>query len=70
MAQEATRHQYQATSKWCGWWGGWGSETDIARHIEGTTAEGWQLVETKNTMRFWWWIIPRPKILFIYSRPV
>ena len=76
MAQEATVHRYEVTSKWCGWWGGWGSEAAIIRHIEETTmatitgSEGWRLIETRSTMRFWWWIIPRPKILFIYSRPV
>ena len=75
MAQEAARHQYEVTSKWCGWWGRWGSEAAIIRHIEETTratitgSEGWRLIETRSTMRFWWWIIPRPKILFIYSRP-
>jgi hypothetical protein len=30
---EATQYEYKATSKWCGFWGGWGSEKDIAEHI-------------------------------------
>ena len=70
MTQEAARHQYEVSSKWCGWWGGWGSYADMISHIEERTTEGWQLVETKNMLRFWWWLIPRPKVLFIYSRAI
>ena len=65
---EAQRHEYRATSMWCGWWGGWGSEDDIAKHIERETTERWDLVSTKVSLRFWFWVVPRPKVLFIYSR--
>jgi len=68
MAQAAGSHEYRVTSKWCGWWGGWGKEITIIRHIEETTVEGWQLTETKSMTRLWWWVLPRPKMLFIYSR--
>ena len=65
---EPQRHEYRVTSMWCGWWGGWGSEDDIARHIERETTERWHLASTKMSLRLWFWVVPRPKVLFIYSR--
>ena len=60
--------QYKVTSKWCGVWGGWGSETDIAGHIERETNSGWRLVRTEARRALWFWFLPRPKMLFIYER--
>ena len=70
MRQEMTaqNYQYRVTSKWCGFFGGWGSESDIARHIETETTSGWQLVRTESKVLFWFWFLPRPKVLFIYER--
>jgi len=65
---EQTRYQYRVTSKWCGFWGGFGSEHAIVKHLEGETVGGWSLVGSKIHLRLWFWVIPRPKILFIYSR--
>jgi len=67
-AVEPQRHEYRVTSMWCGWWGGWGSEDGIAKHIERETTERWHLASTKVSLRLWLWVVPRPKMLFIYSR--
>ena len=62
------RYQYRVTSKWAGWLGGWGSEDDIAKHIETETVGGWHLLRTESEIRFWWFFVPRPKLVFIYER--
>lgn len=66
MSEQAT--QYKVTSKWCGWLGGWGSEGDIAQHIEQNSTGGWQLLRTENSIHFWFWFFPRHKMLFIFTR--
>ena len=66
----AENYRYLVSSKWCGWWGGWGSENDISRHIESTSNPGWRLVRTECHIRWWWFFIPRPKVLFIFERVV
>ena len=64
----ASAYRYLASSKWCGWWGGWGSENDIARHIEAQAAGGYRLVRTESRTSWWFFCIPRPKMLFIFER--
>jgi hypothetical protein len=60
--------EYQATTKWCGWWGGWGSEADIAAVINGMASQGWRLASSKNLLALWFWVVPRPKLLMIFER--
>ena len=67
VPQEPTRYRYAVTSKWCGWRGGWGSESDIASHIDQRARDGYRLVRTESITRWWWWLVPRPKIVFIYE---
>ena len=64
----ATQYRYMVTSKWCGFWGGFGSERDIAQHIEQLTDQGWRLVDMEAHTSLWWWVLPRPKVLFVYER--
>ena len=61
---------YKVVSKWCGWSGGWGSESDIAAFINAQASEGWRLVSTKASICAWWWFVPRKKLLLILERPV
>ena len=65
---EEQAKQYRVTSKWCGIFGGWGSERDIAHHIDESSKDGWELVRTENATFLWFWIIPRHKVLFIFAR--
>ncbi len=60
--------EYNVISKWSGWWGGWGSESDIIGLLNAEAAEGWQLVRSESLRLFWWWCIPRPKVLLIFER--
>ena len=64
----ASGYRYLVSSKWCGWFGGWGSENNIGRHIETTATGGYRLIRTESRLRWWFWFIPRPKVLFIYER--
>jgi len=64
----AQTYQYKITSKWCGFWGGWGSESDIGRHVEQETSGGWRLSRTESKTLLWFWFLPRPKVLFFYER--
>jgi hypothetical protein len=60
--------EYHAESKWCGFFGGWGSEQDIATLINRYAAEGWRLASTKNIHALWFWLLPRPKLLLLFER--
>ena len=60
--------QYKAVSRWCGWWGGFGSDQAITRRIEQETPGGWRLVSTASAVRFWLWCIPRPRVMFVFER--
>ena len=64
----ASNYRYLVSSKWCGWFGGWGSENEIARHIESTSTGGYRLIRSESHLRWWFMFIPRPKVLFIYER--
>ena len=59
---------YKVTSKWCGFFGGWGSESDIAAHMEAAAQTGYRLVRTESQRAWWYWCLPRNKMLFIYER--
>lgn len=60
--------EYCVESKWCGWFGGYGSETDLANRINVLGREGWTLVRTESGRHGWWWLIWRPKVLMIFER--
>ena len=62
------QHLYRVSSRWCGWFGGWGSEGDIARHIETMATGGYRLVRTESRLALWYWFVPRVKTLFVYER--
>lgn len=59
--------QYKVVSKWCGWFGGWGSERDIAAVLNAAGAEGLHLVRSENGLFLWMWIIPRRKVVFVFE---
>jgi hypothetical protein len=66
-------YEYHVESKWCGWFGGWGSERDIAAVANAMSAQGWRLVSTKHLHALWWLLplpIPfvRPKLLLVFER--
>ncbi len=61
----ATNFHYRVSTLW---WGGWGSDEAIARHIEQNAGGGWRLTRTETAIRWWLWLIPRPKVLFIFER--
>jgi hypothetical protein len=69
--QVAAGQTYVVESKWAGWFGGFGSEGDIARILNRRAAQGYRLVSTKSEWRLWWLlIIPcwRVKLLFFFER--
>jgi len=59
--------EYRVVSKWCGWFGGWGSESDIAWLLN-DSGEGGRLVRSESGLFLWWWLIPRRKVLFVFER--
>ena len=61
---------YKVVSKWCGWFGGWGSESNIKDLLEASTprsGQGWRLVRSESGIFAWWWFVPRRKILFVFE---
>ena len=60
--------EYLAESKWTGWFGGWGSESDIAAVITRRSGEGWRLVSTKSERALWNFWLPRIKLLMVFER--
>ncbi|MBF8255121.1 MAG: hypothetical protein HW375_28 [Anaerolineales bacterium] len=60
--------QYLVISKWCGWYGGWGSESDIAALCNAQGAQGWRLVRSENGLFAWMYIILRRKVLLFFER--
>lgn len=63
---------YVVESKWCGWGGGWGSESDIARIMNRRAAQGYRLVATESK-RCWCLVlllVPvwRVKLLMMFER--
>lgn len=62
----APKPRYVVQSKWCGWWGGWGSESDIAAILNKAAAEGYVLHDTRSQWNMWFFCIPRPKLLMIF----
>jgi hypothetical protein len=64
-------YEYKIISKWSGWWGGFGSENDIAAMINAEAAEGWRLVRSETSRFLWFYMpwFPRPRLLLIFERP-
>ena len=67
--EERLVYEYKTITRWAGWWGGWGSEDSIAGTINEEARAGWRLVRWESMRLFWWWFLPRPKMLFIFERP-
>jgi len=67
-AQVATGQTYVVESKWVGFWGGYGSEDDVARILNRRAAQGYRLVGTKTERSLWMWCMPRIKLLFFFER--
>lgn len=61
--------EHMIISRWAGWWGGWGSESDLSKVINQRAAEGWTLRDTEASIFGWFWIIPRHKLLMVFERP-
>lgn len=71
-AQVSTGQTYVVESKWCGWGGGWGSESDIARIMNRRAAQGYRLVATESK-RCWCLVLLllpvwRVKLLMMFER--
>ena len=62
--------EYRVETKWAGWLGGWGSESDLAAILNRAASEGWRLTRTESQRAFWWWLpwLPRIKLLMIFER--
>ncbi len=59
---------YHVISRWAGWFGGWGSESDIAQVLNEQAAVGWKLIRTETWLCFWWFFLPRKKLLLIFEQ--
>ena len=60
--------EYTVVSKWCGWFGGWGSESDVAQIMNGLARQGWRLLRTDVAFCAWWLCLPRKKLLMVFQR--
>lgn len=60
--------EYAVESKWTGWFGGYGSESDIAARLNARSSEGWTLCRTEVMRVAWFWFLPRPKFLMVFER--
>lgn len=67
-AQISVGQRYVVESKWCGWWGGWGSERDIAAILNRRAQQGYRLLSTKSIHGLWFLLVPRPKLLMFFER--
>lgn len=63
--------EYLVESKWTGWFGGFGSEGDIAAIMNRRGQEGWRLVRTEAERFAWMWMpwFLRVKLLMVWERP-
>lgn len=61
-------YEYKVISKWAGWGGGWGSESDIAALANALGDDGWRLVRSEADGFRWFWIMPRRKVLLFFER--
>ena len=59
---------YSVESKWVGWFGGYGSESDIASRMNAMSQQGWQLARTEVARATWFWFLPRLKMLMVWER--
>ena len=66
--RETAMVEYKVVSRWAGWFGGWGSESDLGRVVNGCAGEGYRLVSTKAWLAFWWFAVPRKKLLLVFER--
>ena len=60
--------EYHVEQWWMGWWGGWGSSRRIQDRLNNLAAQNWRLVQARTMLRFWIFIVPRPKALLIFQR--
>lgn len=60
--------QYVVESQWAGWWGGYGDERLIEDRLNSFGQEGWRLVRTERIWAWWFWLILRPKLLYVFER--
>ena len=69
-AEEQLRagQRYVAESKWCGIFGGWGSEGDISAIANRRADQGYRLISTKVIRAMWFYLLPRPKLLMLFER--
>lgn len=61
-------YEYAVESQWAGWWGGYGSEHLLVRRLNEYADRGWHLIAVERIRAFWWWMIPRPKLLYVFER--
>lgn len=64
----STRYTYKAIQFWAGWWGGFGSNGSINAQVNEVAADGWRLIDSRSSIRLWFWFIPRPKLLLFFEK--
>ena len=64
--------EYKVETKWAGWLGGWGSESDVAAILNREAKEGWRLARIDSKRALWWWLpfMPRIKLLMVFERTI
>jgi len=62
--------QYQVTTQWAGWWGGYGADHTLTSYLNSMAQEGWRLLSTKVSWNMWYWPLPlfRKKLLYVWER--
>jgi hypothetical protein len=62
------QYEYKVSQIWTGWWGGWGSNGNLNNRLNEQAIDGWRLVDSRSSIRLWWWFYPRPKVLLFFER--
>lgn len=60
--------EYMAESQWAGWFSRYGSEHLITHTLNMIANDGWRLVQVERFWALWFWLIPRPKLLYVFER--
>src|SRR3712207_5614378 len=47
-ARRTPPYEYHVEQRWCGWWGGWGSNGGFADHLNDLAQDGWRLTDSRS----------------------
>lgn len=62
------KYEYAVESQWAGFWGGFGRNILIEMPLNRLADGGWRLIRTEHIWALWFWVMPRPRLLYIFER--